>query len=118
MNNFIIPIFVPHLGCPHDCVFCNQRKISGFQNETSADDVKRIINECLGTIVRKNESVVEIAFYGGSFTGISKQKQKELLGAANDFIKTGQVDFIRISTRPDCIDQDILNLLKEYRVKI
>lgn len=118
MDNYIIPIFVPHLGCPHDCVFCNQRKISGVQNETTAEDVKNVVNECLGTIVRNNKSVVEIAFYGGSFTGIPKEKQIELLGAANEYIKSGQVDFIRISTRPDYINQDILNLLKEYGVKI
>lgn len=117
MENYIIPVFVPHLGCPHDCIFCNQRKISGVKKETTAEDVRLIADECLSTISKKNKGIVEIAFYGGSFTGIPKQKQEELLNAANVFIKKGQVDSIRVSTRPDYIDQHILNLLREYGVK-
>ena len=117
MDNYIIPIFVPHLGCPHDCIFCNQRKISGVQNQTTAEDVKAIVNKCLLTILKTNQSVVEIAFFGGSFTGIPKNKQEELLDIAYEYIQTGQVDSIRISTRPDYINQEILNLLKQYGVK-
>ncbi|MGE5329923.1 MAG: elongator complex protein 3 [Deltaproteobacteria bacterium] len=117
MNNYIIPIFVPHLGCPHDCIFCNQRRISGVQKEITAEDVKAIIEECLSTISKNNKIVVEAAFYGGSFTGIPKQKQEELLAAAFEYIKTGQVDSIRVSTRPDYINQDILKLLRNYGVE-
>ena len=113
----IIPIFVPHLGCPHDCIFCNQRKISGYEKETKAEDVKKIVSECLSTISKKDRCQVEIAFYGGSFTAIPKRKQEELLGAAYEYIKSGEVNSIRISTRPDYISQDILNTLKNFGVK-
>lgn len=68
----IIPVFIPHKGCPHDCVFCNQKKISGQIKEISAAEIRSIIQSCLAVI--KNPSKVEIAFYGGSFTGIEIDK--------------------------------------------
>ena len=114
-KQYIIPIFVPHLGCPNDCVFCNQKSISGQAKQVTKEDVKNIIEEHLKYI--KKDSKVEVAFFGGSFTGIEEAKQEELLEAAYEYIKQKKVDSIRISTRPDYIDKRILKRLKKYKVK-
>ena len=114
-KQYIIPIFVPHLGCPNDCVFCNQKSISGQTKQVTKEDVKNIIEEHLKYI--KKDSKVEVAFFGGSFTGIEEEKQEELLSAAYEYIKQKKVDSIRISTRPDYIDKKILKRLKKYKVK-
>lgn len=115
-KEYIIPIFVPHLGCPHACVFCNQVKISGEQKQVRADDVKKTIEYYLENFKDDNK-LVEVAFFGGSFTAIDIELQKELLQAANEYIEKGLVNSIRISTRPDAIDKDILKMLKSYNVK-
>ena len=114
-KQYIIPIFVPHLGCPNDCVFCNQKSISGQAKQVTKEDVKNIIEEHLKYI--KKDSKVEVAFFGGSFTGIEDAKQEELLSTAYEYIKQKKVDSIRISTRPDYIDKKILKRLKKYKVK-
>lgn len=114
-NQYIIPIFVPHLGCPNDCIFCNQKSISGQTKQVTKDDVRRIIEDHLKYI--KQKSIVEVAFFGGSFTGIEKSKQEELLSTAYEFIKNKKVQSIRVSTRPDYIDRDTLKRLKKYKVK-
>ena len=114
-KHYIIPIFVPHLGCPNDCVFCNQRSISGETKQITKDDVKKIIQNHLKYV--NKDSKVEIAFFGGSFTGIQESKQIELLETAYEFIKEKKVDSIRISTRPDYINRKILKRLKKYKVK-
>lgn len=114
-KQYIIPIFVPHLGCPNDCVFCNQKSISGQTKQITKEDVKNIIEEHLKYI---NENVkTEVAFFGGSFTGIEEEKQIELLEAAYEYIKNKKIDSIRISTRPDYINKEILKRLKKYKVK-
>ena len=115
-RQYIIPIFVPHLGCPNECTFCNQRKISGEQRNVTEEDVKKTIEYYLSSFKDKN-SKVEVAFFGGSFTGIDVELQEKLLGAAYEFIKAKKVDSIRISTRPDYIDKKILKRLKKYKVK-
>ena len=114
-KQYIIPIFVPHLGCPNDCIFCNQKSISGQTKQVTKEDVKKIIEEHLKYI--KKDSKVEVAFFGGSFTGIEEEKQVELLSAAYEYIKQKKVDSIRISTRPDYIDKKTLKRLKKYKVK-
>ena len=115
-EQYIIPIFVPHLGCPNDCTFCNQKSISGQTKQVTAKDVKKTIEKYLKNF--KDESLhKEVAFFGGSFTGIEEEKQKELLEAAYEFIKNKQIQSIRISTRPDYIDKEKLKLLKKYGVK-
>ena len=114
-NNYIIPIFVPHLGCPNDCIFCNQKSISGQTKNMTKEEAKKIIDEYLKNIDSSNK--VEIAFFGGSFTAIDEKLQEELLELAHSYIEAGKVDSIRISTRPDCIDKDILKRLKSYGVK-
>lgn len=115
-KEYIIPIFVPHLGCPNDCTFCNQKKISGQKKHVTGDEVKEIIEYYLSNF-KEAERKVEVAFFGGSFTGIDTKIQEDLLSSANEYIKAGKVDSIRISTRPDYINQDILNLLRKYNVK-
>lgn len=114
-KQYIIPIFVPHLGCPNDCIFCNQKSISGQKNQVTYDEVKKIIEDHLKYI--KPDSKVEIAFFGGSFTAIEEEKQNELLEAAYEYVKAKKVESIRISTRPDCIDKKTLKRLKKYKVK-
>ena len=115
MRQYVIPIFVPHLGCPNDCTFCNQKKISGQMKMITEKDVTEKIEYYLNSF--KEEGNIEVAFYGGSFTGIEKEIQEKLLSAAYEYIKNGKVNSIRISTRPDYIDKDILKMLKKYKVK-
>jgi len=117
-RQFIIPIFIPHKGCPNDCVFCNQRKITG---QSSAYDYKKIdkeISTALSTINLNKNPIVEIAFYGGSFTAINSKSQEALLSIAKKYIDQYQLQGIRISTRPDYINEAILNRLKKYGVRI
>ena len=115
-KQYIIPIFVPHLGCPNDCIFCNQKSISGQKKNMTKEEAKKIIDEHLKSI-ENEDAQIEIAFFGGSFTAIEPEKQEELLQVAYEYIKNGKVDSIRISTRPDCIDKSILKRLKKYKVK-
>ena len=115
-KEYIIPIFVPHLGCPNDCTFCNQKKISGQTKNVKAEDVKNTIEYYLNNFKYDNK-YIEVAFFGGSFTGIDVDKQKELLSVAYEYIKNKKIDSIRISTRPDYINKEILKMLKSYGVK-
>ena len=116
MKHYIIPIFVPHLGCPNDCVFCNQKSISGQQKMITKEDIRNTIDFYLENIKDK-EAKKEVAFFGGSFTGIDVEKQEEFLQTAYEYIKQGKIDSIRISTRPDYIDKKILKMLKKYKVE-
>lgn len=115
-KEYIIPIFVPHLGCPNDCTFCNQKKISGQTKMVTAHDVKETIEYYLKNF-DSNDRYVEVAFFGGSFTGIEAKKQEELLSVAFEYIKNNKVNSIRVSTRPDYIDKEILKRLKSFGVK-
>ena len=116
MRKYVIPVFVPHLGCPNDCIFCNQKSISGQKKNITKEDAKKIIDEFIEGIKDK-QGEKEIAFFGGSFTAIEESKQEELLNLAYEYIKAGKVNSIRISTRPDYIDKTILKRLKKYKVK-
>ncbi|MBC6003888.1 MAG: radical SAM protein [Paeniclostridium sordellii] len=116
MKKRIIPIFVPHRGCPHDCIFCNQKKITGVSTDITSDDVRRIIEEYLTTIDK--DASIEIAFFGGSFTAIDMDIQRNLLSVAKEYVDKNIVSDIRMSTRPDCINDEILTMLKEYKVSI
>ena len=108
-----IPVFIPHLGCPNQCVFCNQRTISGV-SDFDVSSVKNIIESALTTIAP--DTVTEIAFFGGSFTGIDRSLMIELLEIAYSYILSGRVSSIRCSTRPDYIDEEIIYILKKYHV--
>ncbi len=114
-KEYIIPIFVPHLGCKQCCTFCDQKTISGETKQVTADDVRNTIEYYLQNF--KNDNYVEVAFFGGSFTAIPIETQKELLEAVQPYIKDKKVDSIRLSTRPDAIDKNILKMLKKYHVK-
>lgn len=109
-----IPIFIPELACPHQCVFCNQAKISGAQNVPPPEDVPSIVEAYLSTMNDGRE--IEIAFFGGSFTGIQVDLQREYLKAAYHYKKEGLVSGIRLSTRPDYISEEIVELLLEFGV--
>ena len=108
-----ISIFIPHMGCPNTCSFCNQRTISRTASAPTAEQVGEILSEACEKLP---EGTSEIAFFGGSFTAISMEYMIELLKAAKPFVESGKVSGIRISTRPDCIDEEILTILKEYGV--
>ena len=114
MKHSNIAIFIPHVGCPHLCSFCNQCNISGEKNIPTGEDVRRICSSAMNEIADKVNT--EIAFFGGSFTAIDRKYMIELLSAANEFVGEGKFRGIRISTRPDYIDDEILSILKEYGV--
>lgn len=113
MKQKTIPVFVPHMGCPNDCSFCNQRKITGKDEEMTPELARKLIEESLSTI---ESDYVEIGFFGGSFTGIDKEFQRELLSVAKEYKDAKKIHAIRLSTRPDYIDEERLALLKEYGV--
>lgn len=99
MKHYIIPIFIPHCGCRHACVFCNQRRITGVETQVTPTRVREILAWHLARIDRKR--VVEVAFYGGSFTALSSAAQRALLTPASDALRAGRVQGIRLSTRPE-----------------
>ena len=115
-NYYIIPIFISHQGCPHQCVFCNQDRIAGKYEEVFASDVRNTIEEYLPTF--NKGATVEVSFFGGTFTAINVAKQKELLEVAREYKQKGLINKIRLSTRPDAISPYILSYLKEYGVDI
>lgn len=126
MKHFTIPVFVPELACPNRCVFCNQHSISGCVKQPEPDEVRKIVMQHLQTIPQK-DSHIEIGFFGGSFTGIEPELQEKYLAVANEFLisESGEpagidtqrrIQGIRLSTRPDYIDNHILQLLKRFGV--
>lgn len=115
-KQYIIPIFVPHLGCPNECTFCNQRKISGQLKNVTEKDVRDTIEYYLESF-KDNDTYKEVAFFGGSFTAIDSELQEKLLSVAYEYIKEKKIDSIRVSTRPDYINREILKRLKKYKVK-
>src|SRR5574344_1190594 len=115
-KEYIIPVFVPHLGCKKCCTFCNQKTISGERKQVTDKNVEKTIEYYLKNFKNEN-SVVEVAFFGGSFTAIAVKKQEELLSAVQPYIQDKKVNSIRLSTRPDAIDKKTLKMLKKYHVK-
>lgn len=114
MKHSNISIFVPHIGCPHICSFCDQRTISGAQSAPTAEDVRRTCEQALAEIREPQDT--EIAFFGGSFTAIPRRYMLELLEAAESFVGEGKFRGIRLSTRPDYIDDEVLSILNEHGV--
>lgn len=108
-----ISIFIPHLGCPNMCSFCNQRTISHTVSAPSADEIKATLETACENLP---DGTAEIAFFGGSFTAIERGYMTSLLEVSYPFVQGGAVSGIRISTRPDCIDRDVLGVLKKYGV--
>ena len=110
-----ISIFVPHIGCPNKCSFCNQRYITGAFKAPTVRDVAIAVKNAQ-TSPNYDPKTTEIAYFGGSFTAINRNYMLRLLRVAHRFVKSGVVSGIRVSTRPDAIDDEILTLLKEYSV--
>ncbi len=116
MKHRNVSLFVPHEGCPHACSFCNQKVISGQSRPLTVNDIRTACETALqsgGYCAEESE----IAFFGGSFTAIETEKQILYLQTANEYIGEGKFGSIRISTRPDCINEEILAVLKQYNVR-
>lgn len=111
----IIPFFIPDAGCPHQCVFCSQKTITGRREALAASKIPSVISTFLKT--RQKKTPVEVAFYGGSFTALPLDVQQQYLREVLPFIENGRIKSIRVSTRPDCIDEERLVFLKEYHVR-
>lgn len=112
---YIIPFFITHAGCPHQCVFCNQRTISGAGQPVTSEQIHQEITQVL-LRPRDAQRRVQVAFYGGSFTGLDVAQQRQLLEPVQPFLVSGAVQDIRLSTRPDCLDRKGVQLLLEYGV--
>ena len=110
----IIPVFVPHWGCPNDCVFCNQRRITGQREPATAQTVTDAMKQAAAW---PSGAKRQLAFYGGSFTAIPEEQQEALLAAAKTYLDAGELTSIRLSTRPDAIDGAVLRRLKVYGVQ-
>ncbi|HBA88794.1 MAG TPA: radical SAM protein [Geobacter sp.] len=114
MRPLVVPFFIPHLGCPHRCVFCDQEKIAGARGALPTDAEMR---ERIGRYAESSPGRdVEVAFYGGTFTALAKRDQSALLGALQPFLESGEVASLRLSTRPDAVDAGVASFLKEMRV--
>lgn len=109
-----IPVFVSHRGCPNDCIFCNQKKITGESGKADFGEIAEKIETSLKTAPENAE--IEIAFFGGSFTGIDFDEQNEYLDTAGKFLSDKRIKGIRLSTRPDYISEKILDNLKKKGV--
>lgn len=109
MKTYIIPIFIPHYGCRNACIFCNQHKITGVHTTVTADFVERQLEDHLKRTPQSHRA--EAAFYGGSFTALPVSVQNQLLEPAYSYLARGKIHAIRVSTRPDCIDEAILQNL-------
>ncbi len=109
MKHYIIPIFIPHYGCTHQCIFCNQKKITGIETPVAASQVLSVIQEHLSRITRPRR--VEVAFYGGSFTALPLDMQQELLSPVYNLLCNKKIDAIRLSTRPDAINAETVQML-------
>ena len=112
---FTIPIFIPQLACPFQCIYCNQRSISGTLTEPTEQEILKIIELHLSTIPLLN-SHIEVGIFGGSFTCLPENDQEKYLKIIQPFFESGVIQGIRLSTRPDYITENILNALKKYNV--
>jgi len=115
IRHYTIPIFIPQLACPFQCVFCNQEKITSRGHIPDVNEVRSIIDEHLSTFPKGNKHI-EIGFFGGNFTGITSEEQEKYLQVAQSYLEKGIVNGMRLSTRPDYIDEKVLELLKKYGV--
>ncbi|MDD3813410.1 MAG: radical SAM protein [Desulfocapsaceae bacterium] len=114
---FVIPVFIPHQGCPRQCLFCNQHSITGEDDRREeVVPVAATIREWLSR--PRHQTQVQVAFFGGSFTCLPRDRQEELLAEVQPFLASGQVDAIRLSTRPDCVDRDVCSFLLSRGVRI
>lgn len=115
MKHANIAVFIPHLGCPYKCLFCDQNRISRPGLAPSPSDIPDLIQKHLSTIDR-SQTKVELAYFGGSFTALPKPTQEAYLAVVEPYLRSGLVKGIRLSTRPDCVDEKTLHFLKEWGV--
>ena len=115
IKHYTIPVFVPEKACPFQCIFCDQRKISGKIKIPSFEETKQIIENYLTTLSGKN-AIIEIGFFGGNFTGIPLEEQEEYLKIASSYLNEEKINGIRLSTRPDYINVNVIRLLQKYNV--
>ena len=116
MSHANISVFVPHLGCPYRCSFCDQNTITGTEKQPHAEDVERAVLESKSS-KSYNSANTQIAFFGGSFTAIDRDYMTELLESAYKYVKNGDVSGIRISTRPDKINEEVLSLRNTQKIR-
>ena len=114
----IIPVFIPHMGCPNDCVFCNQRRITAHQKPVAPEDISDIVDTYMSTLSDMDMEIIELSFFGGSFTGIPMNEQSAFLAVAKEYKDRGIIQKIHLSTRPDYINRPILDNLKKYSVDV
>ena len=118
MKPLIVPVFIPHQGCPHRCIFCEQEKITSQKKvDINEEYLKTIVERAIASKNFDRHRAPEIAFFGGTFTGIPLEIMKELLHTASAYLEKGLFHSIRVSTRPDAIDQGRLTMMKEYGVR-
>lgn len=115
MKHANVALFVPNNGCPHRCSFCSQSSITGFARQPQPEDVRCAAEKALASLGSEAQNA-EIAFFGGSFTAIERGTMTSLLEAAAPYVNSGAFAGIRISTRPDCVPADILEILRQYGV--
>ncbi|HHO47985.1 MAG TPA: radical SAM protein [Desulfobacteraceae bacterium] len=117
---FVIPVFIPHQGCPHTCVFCNQHTITGTAGTApvTPEGVRAVIEQWLARSPGRAAGGVQVAFYGGSFTGLPQSRQCELLDGVVPFLESGRVREIRLSTRPDYVDGPTIDFLRRRGVTV
>lgn len=115
LKHYTIPIFIPQLACPFQCVFCNQEKITSRGHIPGILETQDKIEDFLPSFPKRNKHV-EIGFFGGNFTGIPFEDQENYLRVAQSYLEKGIIQGIRLSTRPDYIDEKGLHLLKKYGV--
>ncbi len=115
MKHVNIPVFIPHSGCPHQCIFCNQNKITGQDKPMTPSAARQEIERYLSFLSYPAEEI-EIAFFGGSFTAIAPSEQEAYLALAQEYVLQGKAGGIRLSTRPDAVGDDVLRRLQAYGV--
>jgi len=115
-KKLIIPVFIPHAGCPHQCAFCNQKTITSVNSKLPSKKQLQILIQGFIKYKRPKHSTVQISFYGGSFLGLNHEDIKYLLTQASRFIDSGDVDSLRFSTRPDTITPVNLDILNDFKV--
>jgi len=114
---FIIPIFLPHQGCSHRCVFCQQQTITNYRGKQPTDDeIKNTIELAIRSKQFSDKRSKEVAFFGGTFTSLPISSMTKMLGAVKPYIEKGIIQSIRLSTRPDSLSEDKLNILKSFNV--
>ena len=114
-KHYTIPIFIPELACPFQCIYCDQHKITGSQSMPGPGDVNEIIEKHLATFPKRKKEI-QVGFFGGNFTGIAIEEQEAYLKVAYAYLKEDKIQGIRLSTRPDYINEQVMKLLKKYKV--